>query len=246
MKRLNEVLASLLLFLCFGALIYALVCVLPARMPKTELHKFQYVITVDSTGMMSDMARRQADSLIIAVKHHERQIAQHYDYVLQQQEDSQTWLSFGGIVLSIVISVFGFFGFKNYKSIEEKAVEVAEDAAGKMAQSTFNEYKEDTTNAMKKRIKTLFFNETHKQEKTLRTVIDEQIRIKYSDNTLCKKDDIVSYSESVEELKRTISQLQKRIDDIETKVQKNKENKRRILRPSLAQQNPNTNPENKV
>lgn len=129
MKIFNDILASLLLFSCVGALVYVVAFVLPSRQPEVIRHEYRYVLTVDSAGVLTDEARSLTDSLITAVKHHERSINEHYDYVLQQKEETQNLYTAIGAVLSVVIAVFGFFGYKNYKSIEEKAIASANEKA---------------------------------------------------------------------------------------------------------------------
>ena len=129
MKIFNEILASLLLFACGVALVYTCMFVLPVRQAKTVVHRYEYVLRVDSAGSPTDEARAQADSLIRAVKHHEREIDEQYNYVLRQREDTQNWYAMGGLIISIILAVCGFFGYKNFKSIEEKAVSAAESKA---------------------------------------------------------------------------------------------------------------------
>lgn len=62
------------------------------------------------------------DSLVRIIFKHEQQIADRYQYFLEQKEDDETLYSYGAILVGVVISLFGFFGYKSINNIEERAM----------------------------------------------------------------------------------------------------------------------------
>lgn len=79
--------------------------------------------------MANYLSEEQADSLITIVKRHERELAERYQYALEQKMNQDQYFSFGTFLVGVILSIFGFFGYKSIKSIEEKANKDAERAA---------------------------------------------------------------------------------------------------------------------
>lgn len=67
----------------------------------------------DSLKMANYLSKEQADSLITIVKRHERELAERYQYALEQKMDQDQYLSFGTFLVGVVLSIFGFFGYKS-------------------------------------------------------------------------------------------------------------------------------------
>lgn len=205
LKAFNEVLASVLLFSCVVALVYVLAFVLPSRQPKVNVQQYKYVLAVDSAGLLTEEAKYQADSLIAAVKHHERSINEHYDYVLQQKEDTQTLYTVIGTILSVVVAVFGFFGYKNYKSIEEKAIDTANDKVeeemkeiSKIQERTLKSLREDCLDKTEKELKKQF---VEFKDKTLDDVISRRLKDEYTSK-------IYSQLNEIDELKQRMNDVE--------------------------------------
>ena len=224
MKIFNDILASLLLFSCVGALVYVVAFVLPSRQPEVIRHEYRYVLTVDSAGVVTDEARNLADSLISVVKHHERSINEHYDYVLQQKEETQNLYTAIGAILSVVIAVFGFFGYKNYKSIEEKAIatanEKAEEKIRELEQKQSDVQKELQVECLKKvknEVTTQFrsFKETEMTD-----VISRMIKDEYITNVDLKLEQIDVLNQKIESIERSQQNLLARLDELEEKSNK--------------------------
>lgn len=197
--------------------------------PKTILHKYQYVITVDSASVLSEPSMNQIDSLVTTIKHHEQQIAEHYDYILQQREDSQNWLTFGGIILSVVVSVFGFFGFKNFKSIEEKATDLAEMTAEKTAKKTAEMIAMESMEEATKRISDGNEKRIHQtirkmfekyKNKTLDNVIDCKLQEAYNSNVETELSKITDLQERLVSIEEDLQSLRIKLDVEETKDQR--------------------------
>ena len=223
-KTFNEILASVLLFSCVGALFYVVAFVIPSWQPDVTQHEYRYVLTVDSAGVLTDEARNLADSLISAVKHHERSINEHYDYVLQQKEETQNLYTAIGAILSVVIAVFGFFGYKNYKSIEEKAIatanEKAEEKMRELEQKQSNVQKELRVECLKKVKNDVTAQFRSFKEKEMTDVISRMIKDEYITNVDLKLEQIDVLNQKIESIEISQQNLLARLDELEDKSNK--------------------------
>lgn len=108
---------------------------------KPEVQPIKIVITAsDSLKRENYLSKEQADSLITIVKRHERELAERYQYALEQKMDQDQYFSFGTFLVGVVLSIFGFFGYKSIKSIEEKANKDAERAAKQTSEDVTKSY----------------------------------------------------------------------------------------------------------
>lgn len=223
-KNFNEILASVLLFLCVGALVYVVAFVIPSWQPDVTQHEYRYVLTVDSAGVLTDEARNLADSLVSAVKHHERSINEHYDYVLQQKEETQNLYTAIGAILSVVIAVFGFFGYKNYKSIEEKAVvtanEKAKEEMRELEQKQSDVQKELRVDCLRKVKNDVTEQFRSFKEKEMTDVISRMIKDEYITNVYLKLEQIDVLNQKIESIERSQQNLLAWLDELEDKSNK--------------------------
>lgn len=108
---------------------------------KPEIQPIRIEITAsDSLKRANYLSKEQADSLITIVKRHERELAERYQYALEKKMDQDQYLSFGTFLVGVVLSIFGFFGYKSIKSIEEKANKDAERAAKQTSEDVTKSY----------------------------------------------------------------------------------------------------------
>ena len=135
-------------------------------------HEYTYTIKVDSAGNVTPAAQLQVDSMISTIKQHEHLIQDRYDYVLEQRENSQDYLTVGGIFVTVILSIFGFFGYKSFKSIEEDAKSSAKKIAADKAEEIANEKATDVATKLNNRLN----NELKKeQQKALQDFKKEDI-----------------------------------------------------------------------
>lgn len=108
---------------------------------KPEIQPIRIEITAsDSLKRANYLSKEQADSLITIVKRHERELAERYQYALEQKMDQDQYFSFGTFLVGVILSIFGFFGYKSIKSIEEKANNDAERAAKQTSEDVTKSY----------------------------------------------------------------------------------------------------------
>lgn len=127
--QICNICAVVLMAGCIGALLYLAIDIYrcqkqpPQSLPQT----IEITLTCDSTVCMAETDRVQLiDSLEHIMSHHERLLAERYQYQLDKKAFDDNLISIGSILLAIVVAIFGFFGFKNFQSIETKAIDCAE------------------------------------------------------------------------------------------------------------------------
>lgn len=129
--------SAVLLGLCAIALIVLAYNCFSSKRPQTH----RIILTVSPDSVYDD---RQfcyyTDSLINVINKHEHVIADRYEAILEDRADTQKYWSIAGILVSIIIGIAGFFGFKTIKDIEldcqETAKKIAAETATSVATST--------------------------------------------------------------------------------------------------------------
>ena len=168
----NEIAATILLVFCAVSVVVAIVIFAIGSKREVVEHEYTYTIKVDSAGNVTPAAQLQVDSMISTIKQHEHLIQDRYDYVLEQRENSQDYLTVGGIFVTVILSIFGFFGYKSFKSIEEDAKSSAKKIAADKAEEIANEKATDVATKLNNRLN----NELKiEQQKALRDFKKEDI-----------------------------------------------------------------------
>lgn len=151
------------------------------------------------------MSKEQADSLISIVKHHEQELAEKYQYALEQKIDQNQYFSLGTFIVGVVLSIFGFFGYKSIKSIEAKANKDAERAAKQTSEDVTKEYLNEKLQGKISIAAENIFN----------SVGAETMKAKVLDETIKHDDEYIDVQ--VKNLKRELEEY------VQTKVQKAKD-----------------------
>lgn len=97
-----------------------------------QTHKIILTVSPDSV-YDSKKFSYYTDSLIQVIGKHEHVIADKYEAVLDEKADSQKYWSIAGVLVSVVLGVAGFFGFKTFKDIESGCKKTAEEVANEKA-----------------------------------------------------------------------------------------------------------------
>ena len=234
MKTFNEIAATLILVLCVAGGIFAFFMYGNTKNRETVKHEYVYTIRVDSTGVVTKESKAQIDSVITTIREHEHAIKDRYEYILDQRENSESYLTIGGIFVTIVLSVFGFFGYKSFKSIEEDA----KAQAKKIAEDTTEKIAEEKATTVATKLNNKLNNELKKEQKeALRTFKKEGIPDMVTKAVEQKFGTVVGGKMSVVEdmtgrlttIEKDISELKRSKDEVE---QVKKPTRKR--RPSLA------------
>ena len=70
-------------------------------------------LIVDSLGTLSKESRVTADSILTAIQCQQHLLDDKYKYILEQKETAQDFITFGGLFVTIALSLFGFFGYRS-------------------------------------------------------------------------------------------------------------------------------------
>lgn len=108
----------------------------------------------------------QADSLIQTVRNYDNELSQKYQYLVEQKEQDSQLFYWGSLLVGLIIAIFGWFGFKSFNSIEEKAKRLAISKAQYTARATSRKYLEtEGTDIIKTSAQELCNDETMKKLK---------------------------------------------------------------------------------
>lgn len=92
-------------------------------------------LIVDSLGTLSKESRAAADSIVNAIQAQQHIIDDKYKYILEQKETAQDFITFGGLFVTIALSLFGFFGYRSIESIKDNSKRIAETASRETTES---------------------------------------------------------------------------------------------------------------
>ena len=210
--------------------------------------KISYVFQTDTLGTVTPQSRALADSVLYEMSKHEQRIADKYEYIIEQRSNIEDYLTWGGILLTVVISIFGFFGYKSLHDIQERilkhvepsAQKAAEDKAEEICGSKHDAYvtrTEAKIEAWKTTTETKIFSNQSKNFSSLKKdltenigrniarqkqILEEQIRTRvkeeYYQNFADKAQEIKNNSDIINSLQADITTLMSRIDEVEEKI----------------------------
>lgn len=200
--------AVVMIVLCFfGVIVMAYKC-FTAQEPQT----YRIVLTVSPDSVYDDAKfSYYTDSLINVINKHEHVIADRYEAILEDKADTQKYWSIAGILVSLILGVAGFFGFKSIKDIERDCKETAKSIAAyraiSVATTTSKEKTQEYLNAnLKKEVldaSNVYFGN---QEDHIKEMV---------------KDKFEGYSSKLDELAGDMDDLEKRLDKIEKTTNSN-------------------------
>ena len=173
--------AEFILISCVLAILFCVCCWVYGAFVKVPSFQPIRIEVVESDKMLGSnyISKEEADSLISVMKRQERMLEDKYQYALDQKMNEDRYFSIGTFVVGVVISVFGFFGFKSLKSIEEKAKEDSQRLATKISEDVTKEY-------LKQRLQGLV---TIESEKILKSSAAESLKKEILDSVYKKYDE---------------------------------------------------------
>lgn len=124
----NNYVASTILAICIVSLV-SLLFLNKCQQRKTVATMQRVVVVVDSTCLSNttDNLSKVVDSLNVVIKNYETLLDAKYNVLIDKKEENDNLLSAASIIVGIIVSILGFFGFKSFQSIEEKAKRIAEE-----------------------------------------------------------------------------------------------------------------------
>lgn len=251
--------AAWILFLCVAASLAAVIIFSYGKSIVEEKKdvKITYIFQTDTLGIITPEARKYADSVLHEMSKHEQRIADKYEFIIEQKSNIEDYLTWGGILLTIIVSVFGFFGYKSLHDIEGKLVKQIEPSAQKAAEdkaeaicknkyeafettansrieakqtevsANLNSYKESTKSELQKQVEESLGHRMGKQKQELYSLARKVVDEVYTAKFEQKAQDVDTNVELIESLQQEITQLKSRLDEINDK--KESEKKKPIL-----------------
>ena len=189
-KTFFERTGCILIVLCIIALLGAFFfsCLLYVKRDVQDVN-VRIVMPVDSTGVITVEAMQQAEDLKTELQRHEQLLEDRYKHVLEQKENMNDLLTIGGMFLTVVLALFGFFGYKSMSSIEEKVKKEAKIAAKETSKEEtkkqFDSYATNTTLSltaeMKQKVKENVDKEMAESRKTARAQMEAFVKEQVGD-----------------------------------------------------------------
>ena len=171
----------------------------------------QIVMQVDSTGVLSDESLQQAENLKAELVRHEQLLEDRYKHVLEQKENLNDMLTIGGMFLTIILALFGFFGYKSMVSLEDKvkldAKSTAEKTAKETSKTRFKSFEQDTKSSLEKQVKETVGKEVAKANNTTKKQIEATF-----------KNEVKEISECVDDVDDKLSELANSMDNLNHKI----------------------------
>ena len=161
----------------------------------------QIVMAVDSTGVLSSETAQQVEGLKTELVRHEQLLEDRYKHVLEQKENLNDMLTIGSMFLTIVLALFGFFGYKSMITLEEKVKKDAKTTASNKAEETtktcFDTYKQATTQELKTQ---------------LDSKVSETVKLEVAKTKETTKAQLKAF------VKRQVVDVKQKVEDVEVKV----------------------------
>ena len=171
----------------------------------------QIVMQVDSTGVLSVESLQQAEELKAELVRHEQLLEDRYKHVLEQKENLNDMLTIGGMFLTIILALFGFFGYKSMTSLEDKvmldAKSTAEETAKETSKSKFESFEQATKKSLEKQVKETVGKEIAKAKNTTKQQIEATL-----------KGDVKGVSERVDDAEDSLSGLHSSMGNLDQKL----------------------------
>ncbi len=186
----------------------------------------QIVMNVDSTGVLSEESKQQIVEMKEELIRHEHLLEDRYKHVLEQKENLNDIITIGGMFMTIVLTLFGFFGYKSMTTLEDKVKEnakaTAEETATKASKEKFEIFekqtKENLTLSMGQNVKETVDKEMAEFKKTAKKQISDNINEQVQEVKQKAKDydeSIAGLTKSLENLDNKLSKLDNRVVELE-------------------------------
>ena len=228
-KTFFERTGGVLIAVCVVALLAAFFfsCVLFVKNDVQEI-KVQIVMPVDSTGVISTEALQQAEDLKSELIRHEQLLEDRYKHVLEQKENLNDLLTIGGMFLTIVLALFGFFGYKSIHSIEEKVRQEAEATANKTAEeaskSRFESFENNTKESLKTDMEKKVKETVDKEMAESKKATKEQLEASLKEQVKSVTQKVNDVEEHFNELSTSMGNLDQKISSLNDKVERLEKN----------------------
>ena len=165
-------------------------------------NQFTLTVTPDSTGVVSQDVMQKIDSLADLVKQHNTDVHERYAYMIEQKEHENTLIAIGSILVSIILAIFGFFDYRSFKSIEDKAVNNAREKASSKVNTEMVSMKKELDKELRGVIDKTFLDE---YENRLKQRVSDVLNDVYNETISARLASIQSNSEDLDSIKERLT-----------------------------------------
>lgn len=135
-RGVSSVLAYVLICICAVGLICPFVMQVYNHKSEGIVIKVSYQDSIPNSMVYT---RSEVDSLFRRIDQKELLLEEKYNYILQQKEQEFKWQSYISLIIGIIVSICGFFGYKSIRDLKEDVQKDtkkwAERAAGEKAKT---------------------------------------------------------------------------------------------------------------
>ena len=136
--------ATWIIGICIVLLLFGVGCfVVSKTILSPKVVQLEIKIIPDSVSAEATYSKREVDSLIIVTKTKMESYDHYFQTETAQKKQEEDYKSLGALLLSVIVGLGGFFGFKSFKDIKDKgeqtAKEVASEKAGELAEKVAEE-----------------------------------------------------------------------------------------------------------
>lgn len=201
--RVSSILAYVMLLLCVLGIICPFIF-------QAYNHRSEKVIVVisqeDTLPISTNIKSIELDSLLQLIEKKEMRLEERYDYVLEQKENEFKWQSYISLIIGIIVSICGFFGYKSIRELKEDVQKDTKSLAERVAKAKATQTAEEIAkNESKIQVQNSLPNEVRKYlAENLRPELSKQMNELFRDemyNSL--------KSELVEKINDKFSQISK-------------------------------------
>ena len=116
-----------LLFICAVCFVVVTTVFFVLRPVAPPVSEIQLSVITDTTGVIDGASQQAMDSMMTLINRQNAEVHERYTYMVEQKQSENSLIAFGSVIISIILAIFGFFGYKSFTSIEEKALTNSED-----------------------------------------------------------------------------------------------------------------------
>lgn len=220
MKEVLDQLAGWILAACVVVALAVTVIVALKYPAAKQTYQIELTIKTDSTGALTSESRALMDSMLHVVDNQNSILQGKYEALAERESDNQWLMTIGGVLVTIIASILGFFGFRSFQSIEEIAVNNAEGAAKKK----LDEEMGGEINRLKRTLETEMVNKFDEEIKPkVKTEVDAAVDDKYNTDLSAKINFINDKEKEINSLRNDVETLKNKLSDAEDAGLKNTE-----------------------
>lgn len=221
-KEINERISSGVLGGCIviALLLLVLFGVNRCNRPEPQPVRITMVVQVDSTGTIVKSSKDAAEKIVEAIEKHDRIVEDKYQYALEQRVNYEDYMRWIGLIVTVILSVLGFFGYKSLHSMEERISESTIKKSSDILESSINEKFKDANKRLSRSITGRLNNMTDETsfKNKVKVIINEQVPDLLNTMPQSKNKE---NEEKIEELQGVIEKINESLNILRDQVDKN-------------------------